>query len=95
MKQIFVLTAFLVLAGCAKFTADVKETSKDGTVKQSKVRATAFFDSKSEVMKVSAGQTDKSQRIGVGGINQETSATNVVRSLELINAILSKGAMGL
>lgn len=95
MKHTIAILAALFASGCTSFKGDVTKTKPDGTQEHSKMTITSFWDAKNELNKVSAGQTEKSQKIGVSGLNQETSATNVVRALELINSILAKGAMGL
>ena len=91
MKNVILLTTLLAAFGCARFRGTVSKT-KEG-VETVQITTWTLWDSKNELTKVKGLQTDKSQSVGVGTVNQETSATNVVRSLELINAILSKGAM--
>ncbi len=88
MKHILPLLAvLLVLAtGCARFNSTVTErTLADGSVERvTRVTAGTLFDSKSELSKLSSGQTDKSQRVSIGSLNQESSATNVVNLVESI-----------
>ncbi len=81
------LIGCLVLAtGCARFTSTVTErTLPDGSNERvTVVRALTLFDSKSELAKLSSGQTDKSQKVSLGSLNQESSATNVVTLVESI-----------
>ena len=81
------IAALLVLAtGCARFNSTVTErTLADGSVERvTRVTAGTLFDSKSELSKLSSGQTDKSQKVSIGSLTQESSATNVVTLVESI-----------
>ena len=81
------LILLLALApGCARFTSTVTErTLADGVVERvTVVKATTVFDSKSELAKLSSGQTDKSQKVSIGSLNQESSATNTVNLIESV-----------
>ena len=71
---------------CARFTSTVTErTLPDGVVERvTVVKATTFFDSKSGLAKLSSGQTDKSQKVSIGSLNQESSATNAVTLVESV-----------
>ena len=88
MKRILPhLIGFSLLAtGCARFTSTVTErTLPDGVIERvTVVRATTFFDSKSELAKLSSGQTDKSQKVSIGSLSQESSATNAVNLIESV-----------
>jgi hypothetical protein len=88
MKRLFLpLIGFLVLAtGCARFNSTVTErTLPDGSNERvTVVRAVTLFDSKSELAKLSSGQTDKSQKVSIGSLNQESSATNAVALIESV-----------
>ena len=72
--------------GCARFSSTVTErTLPDGVVERvTVVKATTLFDSKSELAKLSSGQTDKSQKVSIGSLNQESSATNAVNLIESV-----------
>ena len=81
------LIGFLVLTtGCARFTSTVTErTLPDGvTERMTVVKAATLFDSKSELAKLSSGQTDKSQKVSIGSLSQESSATNAVTLVESV-----------
>ena len=70
----------LILTGCARFTSTVTERlGPDGrTVERiTVVKAGTFFDSKSDLAKLSSGQTDKTQKVSIGSINQESLRTLV------------------
>ena len=81
-KHLFILTVSLlglVVAGCARFHSTVTEVtdpSKGLTTKTTEVSAGTLFDANSELAKLSSGQTDKSQKIAIGSLNQESTTTN-------------------
>jgi hypothetical protein len=88
MKK-YILWTLLTLglaSGCARFKSTVTErTLKDGTVERTTVvKAGTLFDSKSELAKLSSGQTDKSQKVSIGSLSQESSATNAASFVESI-----------
>ena len=77
----------LACAGCARFKSTVTErVGPDGktTERITVVKAGTLFDSKSELTKLSSGQTDKSQKVSIGSLNQESSATNAVSFAESV-----------
>lgn len=80
------LVAILLVAcsGCASFTTtQTDETAKDGTRRiTTKIKTRTLFDSKSELAKLKASTTEKTQTIAVGSINQESSGSNVVNLVE-------------
>ena len=88
MKRILShLIGFSLLAtGCARFTSTVTERIlPDGVIERvTVVRAATLFDSKSELAKLSSGQTDKSQKVSIGALNQESSGTNAVNLVESV-----------
>ena len=80
-----VLVASVALpCGCSRFKSTVTErTAKDGvTERVTRVSAGTFSDSKSELSKLSSGQTDKSQKVAIGSLDQESSGSNVVSFAE-------------
>ena len=48
------------------------------------MNAGTFFDSKSELTKLNSGQTDKSQKVSLGSLNQESSDSNAVSFAESV-----------
>ena len=70
----------------SRFTSTITErTLPDGVVERvTVVKATTLFDSKSELAKLSSGQTDKSQKVSIGALNQESSGTNAVNLVESV-----------
>ena len=84
-----ILCSLLTLAlasGCARFKSTVTErTAPDGTVERvTVVKAGTLFDSKSELTKLSSGQTEKSQKVSIGALNQESSGSNAVSFAESV-----------
>jgi hypothetical protein len=88
MKQyaLLILLGVGLATGCARFSSTVTErTATDGTVERvTRVGAATLFDSKSELAKLSTGQTDKSQKVTIGALNQESSGTNTVSLVESV-----------
>jgi hypothetical protein len=80
------ITLALMASGCSRFNSTVTERmTPDGvTERVTVVKAGTLFDSKSELAKLSSGQTDKSQRVSIGSLNQESSATNAVNLVESV-----------
>lgn len=76
----------LLVTGCARFTSTITErTLPDGVIERvTVVRAATMFDSKSELAKLSSGQTDKSQKVSIGSLSQESSATNAMNLIESV-----------
>ena len=72
--------------GCARSTSTGTERTLSGGVVESVtvVRASTLFDSKSELAKLSSGQTDKSQKVSIGSLNQESSGSNAVNLVESV-----------
>ena len=82
-----ILGLLLVLSsGCARFTSTVTERElSDGTVERvTVVKVSTLMDSKSELAKLSSGQTEKSQKVSIGSLTQESSATNAVNLVESV-----------
>ncbi len=76
----------LLACGCAVFTTTQIEAVKtDGAkIVTTRVRAGTLFDSKSDLAKFKATQTDKTQSAAVGALSQEASGTNAVAFLEAL-----------
>lgn len=89
------LIALCHTAGCARFKSTVTEMEyPDGSKERvTVVRASTFFESKSELSKLSSGQTDKSQKVSIGALNQESTATNAVGLVESIVGAAVKAAV--
>ena len=83
---LFVISLAALAVGCARFNSTVTErTGKDGiTERVTRVSAGTLLDSKSELSKLSSGQTDKSQKVSLGSLNQESSGSNVLSFTETV-----------
>jgi uncharacterized protein YceK len=94
MKKIFILLAlcgaFVLATGCASFKSTQNEsTNKDGvTVRTTTIKARTFWDAKSELAKLRATTTDKTQGVTIGSLNEASSGTNAVAALIQILQIL-------
>ena len=76
----------LWLCGCASFRANqVDESAPDGSRRiTTLIKARTLFDSNSELAKLKALQTDKTQSLGIGALAQQSTGTNTVQSLDRI-----------
>ena len=94
MKKLISILAILT-TGCASFhTVQTDETAKDGTRRvTTEIRTRTFWDSKSELAKLTATTTEKTQRIGVGSLAQESSSTNTVLMIEAVVAAAVKAGV--
>jgi hypothetical protein len=98
MKRKLLFSAtLLAFAGCARFTTtqtDERINAKTGekTTITTRASSSTFFDSKSSLAKWKATQSEKSQGAEVGGLQQESSATNVVSLFEAIARGAAAGA---
>jgi hypothetical protein len=84
----FFVVNILFLAGCARFRSTQTETAPDGTQRITRVCVTTFFDGRSDLAKLRASTTDKTQGLTLAGLDQSSSSTNAVEILRHIAAIL-------
>jgi len=77
----------MMLSGCAHFSSQQVETAKDGTQRTTTIRVFTFLDSKSELSRLRAQTTDKTQGMTLAGLSDTSSSTNLVAVLQLIAAI--------
>lgn len=66
----------VMFTGCARFHSVQVETSLDGSRRETRQTISTFWDSKSEVSKVRATTTDKSQGLSIGSVSESSSGTN-------------------
>ena len=97
MKEILLpltLSSLLLTGGCARFSSTVTETTtpEGVTERVTRVKAGTLFDSKSELAKLSTGQTDKWQKVSIGALNQESSATNATGLVEAVGGGVPGGS---
>lgn len=90
------VAAILALSagGCARFSSYQEQTRLDGTMVKQRQSVTTFFDGKSEIAKLRASTTDKTQGLTVGGLSEETSGTNAVNLVENITRAAVSAAIG-
>ncbi len=93
MKANLILALVLILSGCATQVTTLEEHKPDGSFKTSKSRTTTFFDSKSELSKLKTSNAEKTQSIGIDGINQESTGTNVINIVEAVVGAAVKAAV--
>lgn len=92
MKRLLLLIPVLLI-GCTTFRSQQIERSSDGTTRTTDINAITFFDSHSDLSKLRATTTDKSQTTTIGGLDQSASGTNVVTLLDaVIGAAVQAGA---
>ncbi len=82
----------VVLSGCARFHSQQVETGMDGTKRQTDIFVLTLFDAHSDLTKLRATTTDKSQSTSLAGLSDNASSTNLVRVLELIAALAAASA---
>ena len=90
LRFLFIIVAIFAafifcFTGCARFNSRMTRTDADGSVVESRQSVTTFFDAKSDIAKLRASTTDKTQGLTVGSISEETSGTNAV---SLIHAVV-------
>lgn len=79
--------------GCTHFKVTQTETAKDGLTRATTTSAFTFFDSKSELAKLRAATTDKSQTTSVGSLSAESSGSNAVQTLRIVVDAAAKAAI--
>jgi len=77
-----------LLCGCARFRSTQTEIAPDGTQRITRVCVTTFFDGRSDLAKLRASTTDKTQGLTLAGLDQSSSSTNAVEILRHVAAIL-------
>ena len=83
------LVLFL-LTGCSTFTSE-QTVTRDGETVTTTIRARTFFDARSDLAKLRITQTEKTQGVTLGALNQETSGTNAV---DLIDRVVRAAVAG-
>jgi len=92
MKIISIL-ALLLLTSCSSFHSKQTQTKPDGTIIESDLRVTTFWDAQALVAKVRASTTDKTQGLTVGGLSEASESSNVVSLVERVVGAAIKGAV--
>jgi len=81
----------LCLCGCSSFRSDQIETRPDGSRVEQHQKITTFWDSKSDIARLRASTTDKTQGLTVGSISQESTSTNIN---DLVGTVVSAAVQG-
>lgn len=84
-----IMTAIAVItSGCASHATRQTDRRPDGTEITTRARSVAFMAGKSAMRDVKVSQTEKTQGMSVGALDQESDATKLS---EAIGAVLVKG----
>lgn len=86
------LLVTLLASGCAQFSSRQVETAADGTTRETRIRVYTLFDASSDLTKLRASTTDKTQGMSLAGLSESASSTNFVHILELLVAIAAASA---
>ncbi len=93
MKRIIpILLLALLASGCAQFSSRQVETAADGTTRETRIRVYTLFDANSDLTKLRASTTDKTQGMSLAGLSESASSTNFVEILRLIASIAAATA---
>lgn len=82
----------LLCSGCARFHSEQIELGTDGTKRTTHIYVLTVFDAHSDLTKLRASTTDKTQGMSLAGLTENASSTNFVRVLELIATIAAASA---
>ena len=85
--------AAMLLCGCSTFKSLQRETAPDGTVRETEIKARTFMDAKSDLAKLRASTTDKTQGMTIGALGQESSGSNAVSLAEALMRGAVSGAV--
>lgn len=87
------LLLLVLSSGCASYNStQVRSISTNGVETTStRVSIKTLWDAKSELSKLSATTTDKSQRLGIGSLSQESTSTNLQNIIEAVASGVVKG----
>ncbi len=83
----------LLFTGCTHFVIDQTERDSAGILRHTRTTGTTFFDSKSELSKLRASTSDKTQSTSIGALNQDASSTGAVQVLRIIVEAAGKAAV--
>jgi hypothetical protein len=81
-----------IFVGCARFHSAQVETAVDGTQRTTHIYVLTLFDAHSDLTKLRASTTEKTQGLSLAGLSENASSTNFVHILELIASIAAASA---
>jgi hypothetical protein len=84
---VFIWLLVLLFAGCAVFSSQQVETALDGTKRETRIKVYTMFDANSDLTKLRASTTDKTQGMTLAGLSESSSSTNFVHILQLLATI--------
>jgi len=91
-RMLTTLLACGLAFGCARFHSAQVETAPDGTQRTTHIYVLTLFDAHSDLTKLRATTTDKTQGMSLAGLSESSSSTNLVQILQLIAAIAAATA---
>lgn len=94
MVATLILLLDVIFAGCASYRSRQTENMTTNGVKSvsTDVRIHTLWDAKSDLAKLRLNTTDKSQLLTIGGLNQESTSTNIVNLFEAVARGAAAGA---
>jgi len=92
LVALFCIVPVAIHTGCASFSSQQTETQLDGTKRETHIHVSTLFDAKSDLTKLRATTTDKTQGMSLAGLSESSSSTNLVQILQLIAAIAAATA---
>ena len=88
----FCIVPVALQTGCARFHSEQIEVAADGTKRTTHIYVLTLFDAQSDLTKLRATTTEKSQGMSLAGLSENASSTNLVHVLQLIAAIAAASA---
>ncbi len=93
MKTPLLIFLIAALCGCSSVKIEQDDTSADGSSRHTRFRARTTWDAKSALTKLRTTMTDKSQGVGIAGLDQESSGSNVVAIAGAVTEAAVKAAI--
>lgn len=87
------LAPLLLLCGCAVLRSTTDTISPDGTKIHTQSTVRTFFDSRSELTKFNNRSTATNAGTYIGGLNQESSSTNLTSLIQAVAQGVAQGVI--
>lgn len=84
--------AIVLSSGCARFHSEQIEAQTDGTKRTTHIWVLTVLDAHSDLTKLRASTTDRTQGMSLAGLSENASSTNLVEILRLISALAAAAA---
>jgi hypothetical protein len=91
MKKLFLGCVALGLCGCTVLKTTIIERGVDGSERETQLRISTLWDSKSDLAKFKTTNTDKTQSLGIGTYSSESESTNIVALIQAVATGVAKG----